>query len=117
MMRARWPQWLEREFTDRKVYGSNPSSASRLLPSRFGQPGSTPALVQPSGSMTVTQWRDYSIYTEGRRYTSYLVFTIDSIESLVCDILQLNVLRTGRLMFQSARYSLESPAKTKLIYN
>ncbi|KAG5454662.1 hypothetical protein CSKR_104966 [Clonorchis sinensis] len=25
--RARWPKWLEREFTDRKVRGSNPTSA------------------------------------------------------------------------------------------
>ncbi|KAG5441730.1 hypothetical protein CSKR_110670 [Clonorchis sinensis] len=28
---ARWLEWLEREFTDRKVRGSNPTSASRLL--------------------------------------------------------------------------------------
>ncbi|KER23005.1 hypothetical protein T265_14729, partial [Opisthorchis viverrini] len=27
---ARWPKWLEREFTDRKVRGSKPTSASRL---------------------------------------------------------------------------------------
>ncbi|KAG5446483.1 hypothetical protein CSKR_114056 [Clonorchis sinensis] len=50
---ARWPKWLEREFTDRQVRGSNPTSASRLLLSRLGQPGSIPALVQPSGSMAV----------------------------------------------------------------
>ncbi|KER33137.1 hypothetical protein T265_00840 [Opisthorchis viverrini] len=48
---ARWPKWLEREFTDRKVLGSNPTSASRLPPSRLGQPGTIPALVQPSGGM------------------------------------------------------------------
>ncbi|KAG5454635.1 hypothetical protein CSKR_106027 [Clonorchis sinensis] len=46
---ARWPRWLEREFTDRKV----PTSASRLPLSRLGQPGSIPALVQPSGGMAV----------------------------------------------------------------
>ncbi|KER21735.1 hypothetical protein T265_15022, partial [Opisthorchis viverrini] len=34
-----------------------------------------------------------------------LVFTRDSTESLVYDILQLNVLHTGHLMFQLARYS------------
>ncbi|KER22367.1 hypothetical protein T265_09536 [Opisthorchis viverrini] len=34
-----------------------------------------------------------------------LVFTRDSIESLVYDILRLNVLHTSRLMFQLARYS------------
>ncbi|KAG5447711.1 hypothetical protein CSKR_111348 [Clonorchis sinensis] len=43
---ARWPQWLEREFTNRKVRGSNPTSASRLPLSRLGQPGSIPVLVQ-----------------------------------------------------------------------
>ncbi|KAG5454567.1 hypothetical protein CSKR_105468 [Clonorchis sinensis] len=44
-------QRLEREFTDRKVRGSNPTSASRLPLSRLGQPGSTVALVLPSGGM------------------------------------------------------------------
>ncbi|KAG5441457.1 hypothetical protein CSKR_107637 [Clonorchis sinensis] len=44
-------QWLEREFTDRKVRGSNPTSASRLPLSRLGQPGSIPSLVLPSGDM------------------------------------------------------------------
>ncbi|KAG5453011.1 hypothetical protein CSKR_109430 [Clonorchis sinensis] len=49
---ARW-LWLEREFTDRNVRGSNPTSASRLPLSRLGQPGSIPALVLPSGGMAV----------------------------------------------------------------
>ncbi|KER26379.1 hypothetical protein T265_06362 [Opisthorchis viverrini] len=48
---ARWTKWLGREFTDRKVRGSNPTSASRLPLSRLGQPDSTPALVPPSCSM------------------------------------------------------------------
>ncbi|KER27870.1 LOW QUALITY PROTEIN: hypothetical protein T265_13701 [Opisthorchis viverrini] len=48
---ARWPKWLEREFTDRKVRGSNPTPATRLPLSRLGQPGSIPALVLPSGGM------------------------------------------------------------------
>ncbi|KER23270.1 hypothetical protein T265_14677, partial [Opisthorchis viverrini] len=48
---ARWPKWLEREFNDRKVCGSNPTSATRLPLSRLGQPGSIPALVLPSGGM------------------------------------------------------------------
>ncbi|KER26533.1 hypothetical protein T265_06251 [Opisthorchis viverrini] len=43
--------WLEREFTDRKVRGSNPTSASRIPLSRLGRPGSIPALVLPSGGM------------------------------------------------------------------
>ncbi|KAG5448947.1 hypothetical protein CSKR_103430 [Clonorchis sinensis] len=33
-------RWLGREFTDRKVRGSNPTTVSRLPLSRFGQPGS-----------------------------------------------------------------------------
>ncbi|KAG5441168.1 hypothetical protein CSKR_102735 [Clonorchis sinensis] len=48
---ARWLKWLEREFTDRKFHGSNPTSASRLPQSRLGQPSSIPALVLPSGGM------------------------------------------------------------------
>ncbi|KER22556.1 hypothetical protein T265_09386 [Opisthorchis viverrini] len=48
---ARRPKWLEREFTDRKVRGSNPPSATRLPLSRLGQPGGIPALVLPSGNM------------------------------------------------------------------
>ncbi|KER21741.1 hypothetical protein T265_10016 [Opisthorchis viverrini] len=45
-------KWLEREFTDWKVSGSNPTSASQLLPSRLGQPDSIPALVLPWDDMT-----------------------------------------------------------------
>ncbi|KER29039.1 hypothetical protein T265_04228 [Opisthorchis viverrini] len=48
---ARWSKWLKREFTDRKVRGSDPTSASRLPLSRLGQLDSIPALVQPSGGM------------------------------------------------------------------
>ncbi|KAG5444943.1 Mediator of RNA polymerase II transcription subunit 7 [Clonorchis sinensis] len=48
-------QWLEREFTNRKVHGSNPTSASRLPLSRLGKPGSIPALVLSSGGMTGTE--------------------------------------------------------------
>ncbi|KAG5452374.1 hypothetical protein CSKR_102277 [Clonorchis sinensis] len=44
-------QWLKREFTDRKVLGSNPTQASRLILSTLGQPGSISALVLPSGGM------------------------------------------------------------------
>ncbi|KER28786.1 hypothetical protein T265_04476 [Opisthorchis viverrini] len=42
---------LEREFTDQKVRGSNPTSG--LLLSRLRQPGSIPSLVFPSGGTTV----------------------------------------------------------------
>ncbi|KAG5447576.1 hypothetical protein CSKR_101342 [Clonorchis sinensis] len=48
---ARWLKWLEREFTDRKVRGSNPTSASRLHLPRLGQPRSITALVLPLGGM------------------------------------------------------------------
>ncbi|KAG5448820.1 hypothetical protein CSKR_103530 [Clonorchis sinensis] len=52
VLEARWLKWLEREFTDRKVHGSNPNSASRLPLSRLRQLGNIPALVFPSGGMT-----------------------------------------------------------------
>ncbi|KAG5444596.1 hypothetical protein CSKR_100700 [Clonorchis sinensis] len=48
-------QWLRRQLTDQKVYGSNPTSASRLLLSRFGKLGSRPAPVLPSVCMTARQ--------------------------------------------------------------
>ncbi|KAG5455256.1 hypothetical protein CSKR_106438, partial [Clonorchis sinensis] len=46
-------QWLERKFTDRKVRGSNPTSASQLPLSRLGQPGSIPAPMLPLGYIAV----------------------------------------------------------------
>ncbi|KAG5441733.1 hypothetical protein CSKR_110667 [Clonorchis sinensis] len=46
-------QWLECEFTDRKVRDSNPTTAFRLHLSRLGQPGTIPALVLPSGGMAM----------------------------------------------------------------
>ncbi|KAG5449710.1 hypothetical protein CSKR_103085 [Clonorchis sinensis] len=49
--RARWLKWLEHEFTDWKVRGANPTSASRLHLSRLGQPGSISALVLLPGDM------------------------------------------------------------------
>ncbi|KER33773.1 hypothetical protein T265_12543, partial [Opisthorchis viverrini] len=52
-----WPKWLEREFTDRKIRGSNPTYVSRLPLSRLGQPGSIPALVLPSDGMAARHRR------------------------------------------------------------
>ncbi|KAG5452160.1 hypothetical protein CSKR_108333 [Clonorchis sinensis] len=46
-------QWLEREFTDRKIRGSNSTSPSQLPLSRLGQSGSTPAIVLPSSGRAV----------------------------------------------------------------
>ncbi|KER31841.1 hypothetical protein T265_01933 [Opisthorchis viverrini] len=129
---ARWLKGLEHEFTDRKVCGSNPTSASQLPLSRLGQPGSIPALVQPSGGMAVRHrkgataerfscvpggfpliskfvcshcgFKEYGIRTESfiDKYTHLQItlgFTADSSESLVYDVLQLNVLQTGRHSF------------------
>ncbi|KAG5441665.1 hypothetical protein CSKR_103198 [Clonorchis sinensis] len=45
-------QWLKHEFADRKVRGSNPIRASRLLLFGLGKPDSILALVLPSGGMT-----------------------------------------------------------------
>ncbi|KER25234.1 hypothetical protein T265_07273 [Opisthorchis viverrini] len=75
---ARWPKWLEREFTDRKalatwrypnpranfglrVRGSNPTSASRLPLSRLGRTGSIPALLQPSGGRAARHRKDATV--------------------------------------------------------
>ncbi|KAG5442240.1 hypothetical protein CSKR_100176 [Clonorchis sinensis] len=46
-------QWLKREFTDRKVRGSNPTSETWLPLSRLGQPDTIPTLVLHWGSMAV----------------------------------------------------------------
>ncbi|KAG5444076.1 hypothetical protein CSKR_104237 [Clonorchis sinensis] len=67
---ARRPKWLERELTDRKVRGSNPTSASRLPLSRLGQPGSIPALVQPSGGMAVRHRKGATAERRRRWYSS-----------------------------------------------
>ncbi|KAG5452464.1 hypothetical protein CSKR_110234 [Clonorchis sinensis] len=67
---ARWFKWLEREFTDHKVRGSNPTSASGLPLSRLEQPGSIPALVLPSGGMAAKHRRG----SENRITTQLNVF-------------------------------------------
>ncbi|KAG5441544.1 hypothetical protein CSKR_109739 [Clonorchis sinensis] len=59
-----------------QVGGSNTASASRLLLSRLGQPGSIPALVQPSGGMAKK--------THGRNTTA--IFRTSEWESVnVCE--------------------------------
>ncbi|KER26068.1 hypothetical protein T265_14073, partial [Opisthorchis viverrini] len=53
-------------------------------------------------------WTSVLVLKVFEKYTHLqinLVFTRDSAESLVYDILQLNVLHTGRLMFQLSRHS------------
>ncbi|KAG5452493.1 hypothetical protein CSKR_103290 [Clonorchis sinensis] len=56
--RSRSPLWLEREFTDRKVRGSNPASGFELPLSWLRQLGSIPALELPSGGMAVRHRKD-----------------------------------------------------------
>ncbi|KER22375.1 hypothetical protein T265_09516 [Opisthorchis viverrini] len=51
--RCEMARWLVSAFTDRKVCGSNPISASRFPLSRLEQPGSIPDPVLTSGSMAV----------------------------------------------------------------
>ncbi|KAG5453260.1 hypothetical protein CSKR_108466 [Clonorchis sinensis] len=69
-----WPKWLELQFIDQKVRGSNPTSASRLPLSRLGQPGSIPALVQASSGMAVGNERvlqpnNFEIFTPENQFT------------------------------------------------
>ncbi|KAG5449334.1 hypothetical protein CSKR_108424 [Clonorchis sinensis] len=77
-------QWLWREVTDRKVCGSNSTSASRLPLSRLGQPGSIPALLLLSGcksarhrkGITAERLLFYNLtYIFFSRVTSYLIKT------------------------------------------
>ncbi|KAG5453745.1 hypothetical protein CSKR_102367 [Clonorchis sinensis] len=74
---ARWLKWLESGFTYWKVRGSNPTSASRLLLSRLGQPGSISALVLPSGCVAAN----------AHPLTSSL-FTLSSLEFMLYLCLQ-----------------------------
>ncbi|KER32952.1 LOW QUALITY PROTEIN: hypothetical protein T265_12705, partial [Opisthorchis viverrini] len=57
----------KREYTDRKVRGSNPTSASRLLLSRLEQSDSIPALVPPSGGMTARHRKGVTVERAGVR--------------------------------------------------
>ncbi|KER30905.1 hypothetical protein T265_02720 [Opisthorchis viverrini] len=87
--RTRWTKWLERQFTDRKVRGSNLTSAPRLLPSRLGRPGSSPALVPPSCGMaarhrksaTAERSRLLKARTDGIGITPILFVSDDVLES------------------------------------
>ncbi|KAG5443961.1 hypothetical protein CSKR_103782 [Clonorchis sinensis] len=51
ILQKKWFKWLQCESTDRNDRGSNPTSASQIPLSRFGQPGKIPAIVLPSGGM------------------------------------------------------------------
>ncbi|KAG5444612.1 hypothetical protein CSKR_100713 [Clonorchis sinensis] len=62
-------------LTDRKVRGSNPTSASRLLLSRLGQPGSIPALVHPSVGMIARHRK----CATAERFTYFLLETTQKV--------------------------------------
>ncbi|KER23916.1 hypothetical protein T265_08283 [Opisthorchis viverrini] len=99
-------KWAFKYTVDGKVRGSNTTSATRLPLSRLGHRGSILALVLPSGCIVVWYRKgDFQTSTLDEDFVLNLVFTKESTESLVYDILQLNVLHTGRLMFQLARRS------------
>ncbi|KAG5445470.1 hypothetical protein CSKR_103718 [Clonorchis sinensis] len=78
---ARWPKRLEREFTDRKVRGSNPTSVSRLPLSRLGQPGNIPSLVLPLGGMAV---RHRKGATDEQCFFKFLILFTDSLMLDLC---------------------------------
>ncbi|KAG5447083.1 hypothetical protein CSKR_108821 [Clonorchis sinensis] len=65
---VRWLKWLQRQFTDWKVRGSNPTSACRLPLSRVGQPGIIPSLVLPLGSMAIRHRKGAT----AERFTTFL---------------------------------------------
>ncbi|KER23951.1 LOW QUALITY PROTEIN: hypothetical protein T265_14533 [Opisthorchis viverrini] len=93
---ARWPKWLEREFTDRKVRGSNRTSASRLPLFRLGQPGSSPVLMQPSGDMAVRYRRVLQLNDHlGGVHISLLISGHSGTAHVVC-------VTTDRMIFYSA---------------
>ncbi|KAG5446775.1 Nuclear speckle splicing regulatory protein 1 [Clonorchis sinensis] len=71
--------WLKRKLTNRKVHGSNPTSASRLPLSRLGQPGSIPGLMLPSGGMTARRRKGVT----AERLPSLLLFTIPLARTVV----------------------------------
>ncbi|KER30042.1 hypothetical protein T265_13245, partial [Opisthorchis viverrini] len=60
---AKWPKWLEREFTERKARGSNPTSVTRLPLSRLRRPGSILALALPPGGMAARHRKTRLVFT------------------------------------------------------
>ncbi|KAG5442525.1 hypothetical protein CSKR_113378 [Clonorchis sinensis] len=100
-------QWLEREFTDRKVRGSNLTSASRLLLSRLEQRGGISTLVLPLGGMAARHRKVVQAESAAVRNTLICKqiwfcerLTWNPAESLVCDVSrQLNVLHQAASCF------------------
>ncbi|KER25219.1 hypothetical protein T265_07261 [Opisthorchis viverrini] len=99
---ARWLKLLEREFTDRKVRRSNPTSATRLPLSRLGQPDSIPALVKPSGGMAARHRK--GVTAERFIYLFIILLPVSAAHlcgranaSLAGEIIVDNRLRTFRL--------------------
>ncbi|KAG5452092.1 hypothetical protein CSKR_107931 [Clonorchis sinensis] len=77
-------QCLERDFPDRKIRGSDPTSASRIPLSRLGQPGSILALVLPSGCMAARHKRalQLNFFMPGRQIK--LLRILESLFSPAC---------------------------------
>ncbi|KER28511.1 hypothetical protein T265_13559, partial [Opisthorchis viverrini] len=72
---------------------------------RDSEPGKDRRSCRVSVDLTFYLNSNWTVFDKHTNLQINLVFTRDSTESLVCDILQLNMLHTGRLMFQLARYS------------
>ncbi|KAG5446787.1 hypothetical protein CSKR_105542 [Clonorchis sinensis] len=83
---ARWLKWLEREFTDRKVRGSNPTPETRLPLTRLGHPGSIPALLLPPGSMAA---RHRKGVTRGRFFGYSVDISVTRVVRFQCCFLLL----------------------------
>ncbi|KAG5442530.1 hypothetical protein CSKR_108725 [Clonorchis sinensis] len=71
--------WAKHGLTDQKVCGSNPASASQLLLSRFGQPGSISALVHHSNGMAARHSNEFKV---GRLLFSYVDLIVSQTEHI-----------------------------------
>ncbi|KAG5442903.1 hypothetical protein CSKR_107392 [Clonorchis sinensis] len=107
--------WLEREFTDRRVRGSNPTSASRLSMSRLGQPGRIPVLVLPSDDMAVVYRKGV---TAERTYTYQVVMVNKQNELEVCGadpLVERSVARNKPHLFNCFCPGLSDPPSANLL--
>ncbi|KER26349.1 hypothetical protein T265_06394 [Opisthorchis viverrini] len=101
------PQWERESFihleTTHKVAENSSTANDRFRPS-WGSSGRRSLRV--SVSLMIYLNPNCTVFEKCTHLRINLVFTGDSIESLVYDILQLNVLHTGRLQQPSARIHL-----------
>ncbi|KER24588.1 hypothetical protein T265_07783 [Opisthorchis viverrini] len=78
--------------------GSNPTSASQLLQSRLGQPGSIPALVLPSGGMAARQRKGVAAE---RLFHYYFYLTFFSFGEYACTNILNTICRAIRQWFHA----------------